>query len=84
MLLGALLGYLFYYSKSLWIPIIAHFVYNAIQIIAVYLYSNKLSTVDIEQIDKTPFGLIIISIIFVFVIGYYFIQFNVKREKSEY
>ena len=30
------------------------------------------------------FGLIIFSIIFVFVIGYYFIQFNMETEKSEY
>jgi len=84
MMLGALLGYLYFYSKSLWIPIIAHFIYNGIQIIAIYLYSNKISMVDIEQIDETPFGLIIFSIIFVFVIGYYFIQFNMETEKSEH
>jgi membrane protease YdiL (CAAX protease family) len=80
MLLGAMLGYLYYWAGSLWIPIVAHFVYNAIQIIAVYLYSNQMSTIDIDQIDKTPFGLIIISIIFVFSIGYYFVQFNLRKE----
>jgi CAAX protease family protein len=79
-LLGAMLGYLFYWAGSLWIPIVAHFVYNAIQILAVYLYSNQMSGIDIEQIDKTPIGLIIFSIIFVFAIGYYFIQFNLKKE----
>jgi membrane protease YdiL (CAAX protease family) len=82
MLLGAMLGYLFYWAGSLWIPIIAHFVYNAIQIVAIYLYSNKMSTLDIDQIDNTPFGLIIISIIFVSVLGYFFIQFNLKSEKT--
>lgn len=82
MMLGALLGYSLYYSGSLWVPIVAHFIYNAIQVIAIYLYSIKVSEVDIEQIDKTPFGLIIISIIFVFSIGYYFIQINEKAKKG--
>jgi hypothetical protein len=57
-------------------------VYNAIQIVAMYLYSNKISSVDIDQIDQTPFGLIIISIIFVSGIGYYFIRFNKERESA--
>ncbi len=81
MLLGALLGYLYYWAGSIWIPIIAHFVYNAIQIIAIYLFSNQMSSIDIDQIGKPPFGLIIISIIFVFTLGYYFVQFNSKSEK---
>ncbi len=82
MLLGAMLGYFIYWTGSLWIAIIAHFVYNAIQIVAIYLYSNKISTIDIDQIDNAPFGLIIISIIFVSVLGYYFIQTNLKSEKT--
>ncbi len=81
-LLGAMLGYMYYFAGSLWIPILAHFVYNAMQIIAIYLYSNQMSTIDIDEIEKTPVGLIIISIIFVFTIGYYFIQFNIKSEKN--
>jgi hypothetical protein len=84
MLLGAMLGYMLYWSGSLWVPIIAHFAYNGLQILAIYLYSNKMSSIDIDQIEKTPVGLTIISIIFVFTIGYYFFQFNhVKPEKVE-
>lgn len=80
-LLGAMLGYLFYLAGSIWVPIITHFVYNSIQIIAIYLYANDLSSIDIEQIDQTPIGLTIFSIIFVFIIGYYYVQFNVTSEK---
>jgi hypothetical protein len=36
MLLGLILGYLFYWSQSLWIPIIAHFINNAMAIIISY------------------------------------------------
>lgn len=34
MLLGAYLGYLLYWSKSMWLPIFAHFVNNAIAVVA--------------------------------------------------
>ena len=79
MLLGAMLGYLYYFSKNLWVPIIAHMVYNAFQIVAAYLYASEMSSIDIEQIDQTPLGLIIFSIIFVSGIGYYFIRFNTSK-----
>jgi CAAX amino terminal protease family. len=34
MMLGAYLGYLLYWSKSMWLPIFAHFVNNAIAVVA--------------------------------------------------
>lgn len=34
MILGAYLGYLLYWSKSIWLPIFAHFVNNAIAVVA--------------------------------------------------
>ena len=34
--LGLLLGYLFYYSNNLWIPVIAHFINNALAVILMY------------------------------------------------
>ena len=36
-ILGVLLGYIFYWSSSLWIPIIAHFVNNAQVLIIAYV-----------------------------------------------
>ena len=40
--LGSLLGYLYYWSKNLWIPILAHFVNNA----QVVIFSHPLFKVD--------------------------------------
>ena len=34
--LGAYLGYLLYYSKSIWVPVVAHFTQNAIGVISCY------------------------------------------------
>ncbi len=38
-LLGAMFGYLFLWSGSLWLPILAHFVNNSLAVIAYYLVS---------------------------------------------
>jgi membrane protease YdiL (CAAX protease family) len=37
MLLGAYFGYLLWCSKSIWLPILAHFIYNATAVILSYL-----------------------------------------------
>lgn len=47
MLLGALFGYLLVWSKSLWLPIVAHFTNNAIAVIAYFMY-------DKGRIDTNP------------------------------
>lgn len=36
--LGALFGYIFYWSNSLWYPIIAHFIHNGATVVLVYIY----------------------------------------------
>ncbi len=48
-LLGALFGYLLYWSGSLWLPIIVHFVFNGLQIVAQYAYFQGAIDVDIDQ-----------------------------------
>nr|WP_319572626.1 CPBP family intramembrane glutamic endopeptidase [uncultured Draconibacterium sp.] len=53
-LLGALFGYLLVWSSSMWLPIIAHFLNNAIAVIAMHLINNGLMTPDYEEIGSTP------------------------------
>ncbi|MDR1523670.1 MAG: CPBP family intramembrane metalloprotease [Tannerella sp.] len=52
MFLGAFLGYLLYWSKSIWVPVFAHFLNNAIIVTASYiaLYTN--SPIEIMPADK--------------------------------
>ena len=53
-LLGAWLGYLMYYTKTLWIPVLAHFTNNFISVGAYYLFRN---TPDkIQEIDAAGTG----------------------------
>ncbi len=65
MVLGAIFGYLYYFSGSLLYPIIAHILNNAFTVILVYL--NKLGKVNfnIEETDQVsiPFALLGLAIL---------------------
>lgn len=50
--LGIILGLVFYYTGSLWLAIILHFLYNGLQVTALYLVEGKsdmIASKDIEQ-----------------------------------
>ena len=49
-LLGAFFGYLLFWSESLWLPIIAHFVNNAVAVIFYYLKYNGVKVPDIDTV----------------------------------
>lgn len=48
MLIGAALGYLYYYTGSLWMPIIAHFVNNAAAVVTAFLSYNGYTSIDFD------------------------------------
>jgi len=65
-LLGIYLGYLLYWSGSLWLPIAAHFLHNAFTLLMDF-YTRK-NGIDIDNISPSEiphfYGLLIISIVF--------------------
>jgi uncharacterized protein len=70
--LGLILGYLYYFSNNLWVPIAAHFFNNATAVIFSFLYAKKIVKTDIDTIGNTPndFLLIIASCLFTFLLLY--------------
>ena len=65
MLLGAMFGYMFEWSGTLWLPIIAHFINNAAAVVAYYLESRRIIGDSFEKIGTSSGGspyLVIISI----------------------
>lgn len=54
MLLGILLGWLYWRCQNLWVPVAAHFVNNAAQVVGQFLYSREISTLDLEQDIEMP------------------------------
>jgi membrane protease YdiL (CAAX protease family) len=61
LLLGALFGYLYYWSGSLSFAIFAHFVNNAVSVVALYLYQQGTVTFDIESNESMPVSIVILS-----------------------
>ena len=70
MILGAVLGYLFYYTKNIWISIIAHFFNNASQIVAYQAFKDEKTTLDLEKID-VPWYAGLLSLVAVVGLVYY-------------
>ena len=79
LMLGVLLGYLFYWSGSIWVPILGHFVNNAAAVIFYYFYADEI-TRDIETFGASEgsFVFLIIGIAIVAPLLYYFYKENKK------
>ncbi len=70
MILGALLGYLFVWTRNLWVPMIVHLLNNSIQVIAIYAANIKPSEMDkMGGEDKMTWWMALISLILVVIVG---------------
>ena len=54
MALGAMFGYLLVWSGTLWLPILAHFINNALAVIALYLIDKGRISPSVEDIGVGP------------------------------
>jgi hypothetical protein len=61
-LLGGILGYVFYFMGSLWMPIIGHFTNNALMVVAAHLYQTGQISMDLEK-QEFPWQAGIISLL---------------------
>jgi uncharacterized protein len=62
MLLGALFGYLYYWTGSLWVAIFAHFVNNGFMVVMLYLYHRGISDINVEDNESVPFTAVLASL----------------------
>jgi hypothetical protein len=64
MLLGALLGYLLWWSGSLWLPILIHFVFNGTQVVGAYLYPEEVQiAMDSTEIEMPALWAVGLSLV---------------------
>ncbi len=54
MVLGALLGYLFYWSRNLWVPIFAHLFFNGAQVTVQFLYGDAMEQLESDELENVP------------------------------
>lgn len=83
LVLGALLGYLFYWSKSLWIPVLIHFLNNGLQIVAAYFFMDELSKLEFEKVNTVPIWAALISIFLLLGISRFLINFNRSKHRKK-
>jgi membrane protease YdiL (CAAX protease family) len=68
LLLGLLLGWLYWQTRNFWVPVIAHFFNNALQVGGQYLYGRELSTVDLEQDIEVPWYYAVLSLFMIWAV----------------
>lgn len=71
-LLGALFGYLFYWSGNLWIAILAHFVNNGFSVLMLYFYQQGVSEVDMNSTESADWRVVAGATIVSFTLLYLF------------
>lgn len=67
-LLGFLLGWLYWRTRNFWVPVVGHFFNNGFQVIGQYLYGKELSTLDLEKDISVPWEFAAISTVMVFAV----------------
>ena len=82
--LGILLGIIYYYGGSIWLNVLLHFLFNGVQLTALYIYNHYHPAVDAKDIDPGSSwwaGIISLGIIIYMVI--HFIKLS-RAQLSKY
>jgi membrane protease YdiL (CAAX protease family) len=53
MILGVMLGYLFIWSGSLWVPVIAHLINNGLAVMVMYFFSKGMISTNLEEFGSS-------------------------------
>lgn len=69
--IGTVFGLLFVWTKSLWLPIILHILFNGSQVIGAYWMREKLGQPTQEALDFPGYGLTLFSIIGAIALGFW-------------
>ncbi|GMQ26055.1 hypothetical protein Aoki45_27370 [Algoriphagus sp. oki45] len=76
--LGALFGYLYHYSGSLWYPILAHIFNNGLTVLIVYFSNQGAFEFDLESTDTVSYPAALFGLL-VLILGFlYFRKVNLK------
>jgi membrane protease YdiL (CAAX protease family) len=66
--LGMVLGYVFYFSKNLWLNIFIHFLYNGIIVTQLFIATKQGKQIDKVMDETMPIWLGVISVLSIFVL----------------
>ena len=78
MVLGAVLGYLYYWTSNLWVPIFAHLVNNGLQVVVMYFSDIDLSSAE-SNTSAVTWYMILGSVAILYTL-HYFIKKNTPAD----
>lgn len=82
-ILGAMFGYLYFWSGNLWVPIFAHFVNNFFAVSSIYFGLNELPGMETENPEQAPWYVVLVMTAACGALIYYFyMQFQKTENKS--
>lgn len=81
LIMGAILGYLFLYSRNLWIPMLYHFVNNATVVVVTYFGGDNNLLEQLED-KELNWASLVVAIISAWLTVYFFSRYK-KRMKND-
>ena len=78
-ILGAILGYTYYFTKSLWVPIIIHFMNNLIPVVVFMVFKQDLTNTD-NIVNEFSWWQLILPLLGVPTLVYLFNKFNERKD----
>lgn len=82
LVLGLLLGYMFFYSRSIWVPMLMHFANNATAVVIYYLNNKGITNIDVDGPTETNIVYVLLSIVAMTVLFWLAIRINKKQNKD--
>jgi membrane protease YdiL (CAAX protease family) len=79
LILGMLLGYMFYFSGSIWIPMLMHFLNNGTVVLIYFLNNKGITNIDVDTFGQTSIPILIVSIIVMIVLFLLSIKYSDKE-----
>jgi membrane protease YdiL (CAAX protease family) len=82
-LLGAVFGYLYYWSGSLLVPIILHFLYNSVQVVAVYSSPQMINEKAVAP-EMTTYIIAAVGLVVFFFVARWFAANQSEAQRNAY
>jgi membrane protease YdiL (CAAX protease family) len=82
LLFGIYFGYLFIWSRTIWLPIIAHFTNNAVAVVYYYISGSNMGHSEIENLGTSEGDIIFVVLSIFLSFTLIFSIYNITRSKS--
>ncbi len=79
LILGMLLGYMFYFSGSIWVPMLMHFLNNGTVVLIYFLNNKGITNIDVDTFGQTSIPILIVSIVVMIALFLFSIKYSHKE-----